>query len=206
MSHPHWTASDLRRRTWLWDVVACLLIVVASIAVVVVHVPKHDTVSPIDEYVYIDYYAKVLDQGIVHRGEETGEYAREYLACHGVRAIGDYPEALCPTEGKGRDAAYPNAGATSAGLYTPLYFAITRVLAQPLVWFGVELTDAGRAVGGLWLAAGVAAALPRVAPAIGQAGGSELGCLEPSRPSAPFRPTGRTPTSARMRRRSSRAR
>jgi hypothetical protein len=143
------------RRTWLWDVLACLLIVVASIAVVLVHVPKHTSVSPIDEYVYIDYYAKVLDKGVVLRGEETGAYAREYLACHGVRAIGVYPEALCRTDGIGRDTAYPNAGVTSADLYTPLYFAVTRVLAQPLVWLGVELTDAGRYVGAIWLALGV---------------------------------------------------
>lgn len=136
------------------DVVACVLIFVASLAIVVVHVPKHHAVSPIDEYVYIDYFAKVFDQGVVHRGEETGEYAREYLACHGVRSIGPYPESLCATDGAGFDSAYPNSGVTSADLYTPLYFAMTRVLAQPLVWLGVELTDAGRYVGGLWLAAG----------------------------------------------------
>ena len=145
---------DVPTLTWR-DLIVCLLLVVASLATVAVHVPKHDTVSPIDEYVYIDYYAKVLDQGVVVRGEETGEYARQYLACHGVRAIGYYPEALCATAGEGRDSAYPNAGTTSVEAYTPLYFGITRVLAQPLTWFGVDLTDAGRAVGGLWLAAGV---------------------------------------------------
>lgn len=140
--------------TWR-DALVGLLLVLASIAMAVVHVPQHNIVSPIDEYVYIDYYAKVLDQGVVVRGEETGEYAREYLACHGVRSIGYYPESLCATGGEGRDSAYPNAGATSVEAYTPAYFFVTRVLAQPLVWSGVELTDAGRAIGAFWLAAGV---------------------------------------------------
>ena len=140
--------------TWR-DTLVGILLVLASIVLVVVHVPQHSTISPIDEYVYIDYYAKVLDQGVVVRGEETGEYARQYLACHGVRALGYYPEALCATDGVGRDSEYPNAGATSVEAYTPLYFFVTRVLAQPLVWMGVEVTDAGRAIGGLWLAGGV---------------------------------------------------
>jgi len=142
--------------TFTWrDAVVGVILIIASLVLAAVHVPRHATVSPIDEYVYIDYYAKVMDQGVVVRGEETGSYAREYLACHGVRAIGYYPEALCATEGEGRDAQYPNAGYTSVEAYTPLYFAITRVLAAPLQWFGVELTDAGRAAGALWLAAGV---------------------------------------------------
>jgi hypothetical protein len=131
-----------------------MLIVLASISLVVVHVPKHMAVSPIDEYVYIDYYAKVLDKGVVVRGEETGEYAREYLACHGVRAIGTYPEALCRLGGGGPDEQYPYLGVTSADLYTPAYFAVTRVLAEPLIWAGVEQTEAGRYVGAVWLAGG----------------------------------------------------
>lgn len=147
-------------RTRVADWLACLTLIGASLAMALVHVPQHATVSPIDEYVYIDYLAKVPTQGVVHRGEETGDYARNYLACHGVRVVGTYPEEMCQRSDTSLDEErYPNAGATSADLYTPLYFATTWVLAQPLVWAGVDdITEAGRYTGWIWLA-GAAVAL-----------------------------------------------
>ena len=134
--------------------VACLTLVVASLGLVLWHVPLHTTVSPIDEYVYIDYLAKVPTQLVVHRGEETGDYARAYLACNGVRTIGYYPEAMCSTPNPNQEPRLPNGGLTSADLYTPLYFGATWLMAQPLQEFGVEdLTEAGRYSGFVWLAA-----------------------------------------------------
>jgi hypothetical protein len=127
---------------------------VASIVLVLVHVPQHTTVSPIDEYVYIDYLAKVPTQLVVHQGEDTGEYARKYLACNGVRTVGTYPDSLCERPSGSGEALLPNAGATSADLYTPVYFAATWVMAQPLLLLGVDdLTEAGRYTGWTWLAA-----------------------------------------------------
>jgi hypothetical protein len=129
------------------------LLVLASLASAGVHVSKHTTVSPIDEYVYIDYLDKVPSQLVVHRGEETGEFARKYLACHGVRLLGEYPEAMCKAASTEADEEiYPNDGYTSADIYTPLYFATTWLVAQPLMFFGADLVQAGRLVGGIWLA------------------------------------------------------
>lgn len=141
-----------RSRVVEW--VAWVSLAVASLGLVLWQVPQHTTVSPIDEYVYIDYLAKVPTQLVVHRGEETGDYARAYLACNGVRTIGYYPEVMCTSPNPNQEARLPNAGQTSADLYTPLYFGATWLMAQPLQFFGVDdLTEAGRYSGWVWLAA-----------------------------------------------------
>ncbi|MGC5169250.1 hypothetical protein ACLQ2Q_01220 [Microbacterium sp. DT81.1] len=136
------------------DTTICLLLVVAAMVLAVWQVPKHTAVSPIDEYVYIDYLAKVPTQFVVQRGEDTGQYARLYLSCHGVRAIGLYPQSMC-TDWQPSDVdRMPQAGKTTADIYTPLYFAATWLMAQPLRLVGVEdLTTAGRLAGWTWLAA-----------------------------------------------------
>lgn len=131
----------------------CLLLIAASVIVGLVQVPKHTSVSPIDEYVYIDYFAKVPTQFVVARGEPTGEYARKYLACHGNRMVTTYPAAMCNAD-QTVSTDYPMAGRTSADIYPPFYFAATWLAAQPLTWLGVDLVDAGRLVGSLWLALG----------------------------------------------------
>ena len=148
-----WTdTAELRpARRWV-DWIFAGLLIVASLLVTVVHVPGHAMVSPIDEYVYIDYLAKVPTQLVVRQGEETGEYARKTLMCNGVRTLGVYPESRCETALHDEDASFPMGGTNSADIYTPIYFAATWLLAQPLQWFGVDLTDAGRSTGFVWLA------------------------------------------------------
>lgn len=135
------------------DVIAVLALIVASFVFTTDQVTEHELISPIDEYQYIGYYANVADQGIVRQGEEMPLFARQYLVCHGVRAIPEMPRdpAACK---RPNSANYPIAGGTTADLYTPLYFLSTRSLAQPLIWAGVDFVTAGRAVGGFWLALG----------------------------------------------------
>lgn len=134
-------------------VVAPIVLLIAALLVGIVHVPQHKTLSPIDEYTYIDYLSKIPTQGVVHRGEETGEYARTQLGCRGLRLLAPTPDDRCDASVAADDGRFPFDGVTSADIYSPLYFAVTWTLAQPLTWFGVGLTDAGRAVGALWLAA-----------------------------------------------------
>jgi hypothetical protein len=148
------TANGFIRRQGWRNSIAYILIALVSLAMVVIHVPQHKSVSPIDEYVYIDYLYQVPSHFVVRQGDRTTEAAREYLVCHGVRAIGQYPDKFC------RDGArtpaevrrLPNAGLTTADIYTPLYFAITWAVAQPLVAFGMDLVDAARYTGAIWLA------------------------------------------------------
>lgn len=147
---PSWVARNPRATDW----VVSVLLVVASLAMVVWQVPHHKMVSPIDEYIYIDYLDKVPSQLVVHRGEETGDYARHYLSCHGVRMIGFYPESFCSHWQASDEARMPNGGETTADLYTPVYFAATWLLAQPLRLLGVQdITEAGRYTGVVWLSA-----------------------------------------------------
>lgn len=152
------TSPPVPRRSWVARLlsraaIGPVIVVLASLLVGIVHVPSHKGVSPVDEYVYIDYFAKVARQFVVHRGEQTGTFARQELGCRGLRLLQPAPDARCELANAKNDDLFPFEGATSAYIYTPLYFAITRVLAQPLVWTGVGLVDAGRFVGAIWLAA-----------------------------------------------------
>jgi hypothetical protein len=131
-----------------------LALMLASLVFTSDQVAEHEMMSPIDEYQYVGYYASVLDHGIVRQGTEMPLYARQYMVCHGVRAIPEMPvnPAACRAP---NSIGYPIAGGTTADLYTPLYFWSIRALAQPMIWAGVDFVDAGRAAGGIWL--GVAA-------------------------------------------------
>ena len=100
---------------------------------------------------------KVMEQGVVRHGEEVGDFARQELGCRGLRILLPLPDDRCTNAESilSDDSRFPMAGMTSADIYTPLYFAVTRVLAQPLLWTGLvdSPTQAGRLVGTLWLAA-----------------------------------------------------
>lgn len=133
--------------------VPVILLVAASVGLVAVNASQHRAISPYDEYVYIDYLAKIPTEGMVRGGEETGEVARQALACRGVL---NFVVTTDPCRGTyfGTDAKYPYYGGTGADIYSPAYFGVTWALAQPLVWMGVDFVDAGRLVGAFWLALG----------------------------------------------------
>lgn len=131
---------------------APLLLLVASVAFVSANA-DHAKMSPLDEYVYIDYLSKVPEQGIVRQGEMTGEFARQYYSCVGVGIYGTIAPENCSTGDYDEDSDYPFGGKTSAESYTPLYFAVTWIAAQPFVWItGGDIVLGGRLAGSLWLA------------------------------------------------------
>jgi hypothetical protein len=135
------------------DLLAVLALIVASFVFVGDQVAEHEMLSPIDEYQYIGYYANVADHGIVRRGEAMPVYARQYMVCHGVRNIPEMQvnPAACR---KPNSVGYPIEGGTTADLYTPLYFGVTRAVAQPFIWAGMDFVSAGRLAGAFWLALG----------------------------------------------------
>jgi hypothetical protein len=135
------------------DMLAVLALIVASFVFTIDQVNEHDMMSPIDEYQYVGYYATVADHGVTRRGEPMPLYARRYMVCHGVRNIPEMPvnPAACRQP---NSVGYPIGGGTTADLYTPLYFASTRLLAEPMVLAGVDLVTAGRVAGGFWLSLG----------------------------------------------------
>ncbi len=136
-----------------WAAWPVVILAVASIAFVAAKVPANEQFSPYDEYVYLDYLHKVPSQLIVHRNEETGDFARNEISCRGVIDYGAFGQA-CNIGAHEDDSEYPYTGRTGADIYTPAYFVITWALAQPATWGGVGLLDAGRLTGALWLAAG----------------------------------------------------
>ncbi|MFU8945622.1 hypothetical protein ACLRGF_02715 [Mycetocola zhadangensis] len=132
--------------------VAPLLLVAACFGFVAFQVSLHNHTSPVDEFVYIDYLAKVPEQLVVSKGEETGQYARNYLVCNGVSTAIDPNPDLCDN-GEIADSDVPFGGKSTADIYLPSYFATTWVLAQPIsAMTGADLVTAGRLVGGFWLA------------------------------------------------------
>lgn len=137
-----------RSRIARW--IAPLALVLLSVVFVLGQVTQQRAFSPIDEYVYFDYVAKVPTQGFVRSGEEVGEVARNELSCRGVIGYGPMGEQ-CDIGPHDDDAAYPYDGETGADIYSPLYFWATWAAAQPATWFGVDLLDAARGVGVLWL-------------------------------------------------------
>ena len=126
----------------------------ASVGFVSANVVQQKQISPFDEYVYLDYLSKVPTQGFVRSGEETGDLARQEISCRGVQTYGLYGTS-CDIGAASPDETFPYSGQTGADIYTPAYFAVTWVLAQPLVWTGVSLLDAGRLVGAVWLFLGI---------------------------------------------------
>ena len=148
------SVKNFLRETRLWVVWPIILLVLTSFAYVGVKVPQHAQFSPYDEYVYLDYLDKVPSQLIVHKNEEVGDFARNEISCRGVLNYGSFGEA-CDRGTHRDDAKYPYGGLGGADIYSPLYFMVTWTIAQPLTWFGIDLLDAGRLVGAVWLAAGL---------------------------------------------------
>jgi hypothetical protein len=148
----HVLDTDRPRHTqWL----PCLLLALAAVLVAVVHIPQHDKISPIDEYAYIDYVAKVPDQLVVRQGEATGDFSRRYLLCHGVAVFPNYnPDVVgCTAAGSTvNDDGFPHGGHVTTDIYTPLYFVTAWTVSKALSPFGVDLVDGARASGALWLA------------------------------------------------------
>lgn len=143
--------SGSRLRVW----VPCILLALAAALVGVVHIPQHDKISPIDEYAYIDYLAKVPDQLVVKQGEKTGDYARRYLLCHGVTVYANYGPDVegCRAAGSTENSdGFPHGGRVTTDIYTPLYFVAAWTFSKALSPFGVDLVDGARASGALWLA------------------------------------------------------
>lgn len=133
-----------------WPIVVLLAIALGYLwTVVLVH---GHTMSPIDEWAYLDYISKVTSQGIVREGETYGEWAREIMSCYGQVMYGTLgtPCGLAP----GPAAEYPYFGLTSGSQYPPVQFWIIRVVGDGLAGLlGVEPVFGWRLVGSFWFVA-----------------------------------------------------
>jgi hypothetical protein len=133
----------------LWVPVVLLIAAFAMSGTITAH--HSDALSPVDEWVYVDYLYKLPEQGIVHQGEKIGKEALNIMACDGVKPYGPMGPA-CGTSYADL-SKFPFKGVTSADAYTPVYFAITRVVGDAIhAATGIDQLTAWRLTGSLWLA------------------------------------------------------
>lgn len=133
-----------------WSLV--LLLVVAFGYSATVTLQHTEAFSPVDEWVYADYLYKMPEQGIVFEGEYAGDEALEILACEGTSPFGPY-DAPCQEHYVDK-SAFPNNGLTTASPYTPIYFALTRIVGDAIhIVTGLDQLTSWRLTGSLWLAA-----------------------------------------------------
>lgn len=136
--------------------VSVLLLVLTALGFSALHVHGHPELSPVDELQHIDYLYKA--PAVVHSGEKVGQDAMNEQACRGLLTWAD-PVACTPSAPYDTDD-FQESGSNTAAIYTPLYYSITKVVAAPLQWLGVDsLVTAARLVGGLWLAGGLVMSL-----------------------------------------------
>ncbi len=139
----------LHRVTRHWVSIALVAIsLLYGGAVTVLH---DDSVSPIDEVVYLDYTYKLWDQGLVHKGETFGDEIAHLVACENVIPFGSLGQE-CGSDDVNL-AAMPNAGYTTGEGYTPIYFWTVRIIGDPVhAITGLSEVTSWRLSGAVWLA------------------------------------------------------
>ncbi|MDJ0350962.1 hypothetical protein [Cryobacterium sp. PH29-G1] len=144
--------SDRMKRflTAFWVPIVLVMVALGvSGTVAVVHT---DQMSPVDEWVYIDYLEKLPTQGIVHRGEDIGAAALDQMACSGVKIYGPMGPP-CGSDYEAHIRDFPYQGQTSADLYTPIYFGATWVVGGAIhLLTGTDQVTSWRLTGALWQA------------------------------------------------------
>lgn len=142
------------RRCWV-----PLVLIAAALAMCGTVTALHpQSFSPLDEWVYYDYVTKIPTQGIVHEGEAIGRPGLEAMSCFGDTFGPRGLPCVGPNGAYDDPSAYPQAGKTTADIYTPLYFDITWGLAKAIQFLtGASLLVAARLTGFFWLAGGLVA-------------------------------------------------
>lgn len=133
--------------------VALLAVIIGAVLINVAHVRYFPSVSPVDGLMHIDYLYKAPH--VVHDGEKVGQDAMREQACRGLL---NWSSPGCSRTATYDPMIFQEYGTNTAAIYTPFYYTITKVVAEPLVATGLigSLVTAGRLVSGLWLAGGLA--------------------------------------------------
>ena len=142
-------------RAWLkfrW--VPVVLTIIALITMGTTISGHSKAMSPIDEWVYLDYLQKVPTQIMVHRGEIMTQEALGYLACDGQALQGRISYLKC--DGAYDRMQFPYTGISSADSYTPLYFIPTSLIGYAAHFVtGIDIVASWRWADSLWLVAGL---------------------------------------------------
>lgn len=131
------------------------LVAIIAIAIpymVLVTVLHSQAISPIDEWVYLDYLDKLPTQGIVHDGENIGQKELVRMACVGETPSGRIGPPCASSYSLSQLHSFPYHGVSTASPYTPLYFAVTWVVGEAIqVVPGLHPGEGWRLTGTLWL-------------------------------------------------------
>jgi hypothetical protein len=133
------------------NLLLALLFLACSVVSVAVLMDKYPYPSPIDEVVHYDFIHDAPHVPVI--GEKISQSAMHEWAC---RTSG--PEYVLPlppcSPGSYDPAAFPGAGASTAGGSGPVYYYVTAAFARPLAaltdW---SLFSVARGFGAVWLAA-----------------------------------------------------
>lgn len=119
------------------------------------YIPTNESTSPFDEYVHIDYLSKISEQPFVKYGEKTSELARNEISCRSVWP-GEFTWGeSCDSGTHSSDSKYPWSGYSTGSGYMPVYYVLTRVIAEPLANLNLSLVEAGRWVSVFWFTLGI---------------------------------------------------
>lgn len=144
-----------RIRNWLrlrWVPVS--LTVVALVITWVTIFGHTRAMSPIDEWVYLDYLYKLPTQFMVHKGELMSQWSLQIMACDGQVLQGIISGLTC--QAPFNPQQFPYTGITSADAYTPLFFLPTSLIGWGLHFVtGLDPVITFRLATTLWLVAGV---------------------------------------------------
>ena len=135
-------------------VAAAFALVAVALLVVVPHVVRYRTLSPIDELTHVDYLFRISNGSMLRQGDLLGQDAMRELSC---RRIDDVYEPPPCRSGRYDPQEFGHIKESGAAQHPPLYYALTAYLGRGLqAATGLDsLVDAGRLIGALWLAGGL---------------------------------------------------
>lgn len=146
-------AAAIRRRSPRWiDLVAVLLLAILAVAAVLPQVARHAPFSALDEATHFDYAFNASQLQIPAAGDHLDPEVIEYWNCYGNEL------AFLPACGAtGEPEEYPLSALQYNFGHPPVYYFVTGIAARALdALTGLDLLEAARAMGAVWLAAGMA--------------------------------------------------
>lgn len=136
-------------------VFAVLLLIVTVMGSYFVSIDRNQgTMSPIDEWSFVDSVFQASHLGLVHPGEDVSLEGKNYLACQDIWGV-DRLGAGCGAESQPSDA-WPLNGKSPAEIHPPFYFLGSAIISKVFAAIGIkfDLIDGARLAGGFWILAG----------------------------------------------------
>lgn len=137
-------------RRW-FDVVAMLALIVLAGLAVLPQVAAQSPLSALDEPSHFDYLWNVSNGTVPAAGDAIAPEVVEIWNCYGNELI---PLPACGTTGP--ESAYPGAAQQYNFGHPPVYYVLTGIAARVVESVtGLDLLTAARALGAVWLGAGM---------------------------------------------------